>query len=80
MNEVIVIGGGLAGLAASVALAQAGVKVVLLESRPRLGGRASSFEDAATGGVDRQLPACRDGLLHQLPALLPCDGLGTVLS
>ena len=49
MSDVIVIGGGLAGLAASVALAQAGVKVALLESRPRLGGRASSFEDAATG-------------------------------
>ena len=49
MSDVIVIGGGLAGLAASVALAQAGVKVTLLESRPRLGGRASSFEDAATG-------------------------------
>ena len=49
MSDVIVIGGGLAGLAASVALAQAGTKVVLLESRPRLGGRASSFEDAATG-------------------------------
>lgn len=43
------IGGGLAGLASSVALAQAGVTVTLLESRPRLGGRASSFEDAATG-------------------------------
>ncbi|MBC7822193.1 MAG: FAD-dependent oxidoreductase [Planctomycetaceae bacterium] len=49
MSDVIVIGGGLAGLAASVALAQAGVKVALLESRPRLGGRASSFEDATTG-------------------------------
>ena len=49
MSDVIVIGGGLAGLATSVALAQAGVKVTLLESRPRLGGRASSFEDTATG-------------------------------
>jgi squalene-associated FAD-dependent desaturase len=49
MSDVIVIGGGLAGLAASVALAQSGVQVTLLESRPRLGGRASSFEDAATG-------------------------------
>lgn len=49
MSNVIVIGGGLAGLAASVALAQAGVNVALLESRPRLGGRASSFEDGATG-------------------------------
>ncbi len=49
MSDVIVIGGGLAGLAASVALAEAGVAVTLLESRPRLGGRASSFEDVATG-------------------------------
>ncbi len=49
MSDAIVIGGGLAGLAASVALAHAGVKVTLLESRPRLGGRASSFEDATTG-------------------------------
>jgi squalene-associated FAD-dependent desaturase len=49
MSDVIVIGGGLAGLAASVALAHAETKVTLLESRPRLGGRASSFEDAVTG-------------------------------
>ena len=49
MSDVIVIGGGLAGLSASVALAQSGVKVTLLESRPRLGGRASSFEDTVTG-------------------------------
>ena len=49
MSDVVVIGGGLAGLAASVALAQAGATVTLLESRPRLGGRASSFEDSATG-------------------------------
>ena len=49
MSDVIVIGGGLAGLASSVALAQAGATVTLLESRPRLGGRASSFEDSTTG-------------------------------
>lgn len=49
MSNVIVIGGGLAGLAASVALAQSGVSVTLLESRPRLGGRASSFEDSTNG-------------------------------
>jgi squalene-associated FAD-dependent desaturase len=49
MSDVIVIGGGLAGLAASVALAQTGVSVTVLEARPRLGGRASSFEDSTTG-------------------------------
>jgi zeta-carotene desaturase len=40
---VIVIGGGLAGLAAGVALADAGCRVRLLEQRPYLGGRATSY-------------------------------------
>jgi squalene-associated FAD-dependent desaturase len=40
---VIVIGGGLAGLAASVALAEAGWRVRLFEQRPFLGGRAASY-------------------------------------
>jgi len=40
---VIVIGGGLAGLAASVALAEAGWRVRLFEQRPFLGGRATSY-------------------------------------
>jgi squalene-associated FAD-dependent desaturase len=44
-----VIGGGLAGLAAASALAPRGYRVTLLESRNRLGGRAGSFTDAATG-------------------------------
>ncbi len=51
MNDVLIVGGGLAGLAAAVALAETGLKVQLLESRPRLGGRASSFEDSTTGEV-----------------------------
>jgi monoamine oxidase len=37
--EVIVIGGGVAGLAAARQLSGAGWKVLLLEARPRLGGR-----------------------------------------
>ncbi len=39
----MVIGGGLAGLAAAVELAEKGYKPVLIERRPYLGGRASSF-------------------------------------
>jgi squalene-associated FAD-dependent desaturase len=46
---VAVVGGGLAGLAASVALAECGVSVELFESRRRLGGRATSFRDPANG-------------------------------
>jgi len=45
-GNVIIVGGGLAGLAAAVALAERGVRCTVLESRPRLGGRASSFPDA----------------------------------
>lgn len=40
---MIVIGGGLAGLAAGVALAEAGWRVRLFEQRPFLGGRAASY-------------------------------------
>jgi squalene-associated FAD-dependent desaturase len=46
---VVIIGGGLAGLAAAAALAPRGFHVTVLESRNRLGGRASSFTDPATG-------------------------------
>jgi zeta-carotene desaturase len=42
-KSVIVIGGGLAGLSAGVALAEAGFRVRLYEKRPHLGGRAASY-------------------------------------
>ncbi|MBI1345860.1 NAD(P)-binding protein [bacterium] len=45
---VLIIGGGLAGLACAAGLALHQVPAVILESRPRLGGRASSFQDRAT--------------------------------
>lgn len=43
-REAVVVGGGLAGTAAALALADAGVRVTLLEGRPRLGGLAFSFQ------------------------------------
>ena len=48
-NSVAIIGGGLAGLAAAAALAPRGFRVKVLEARGRLGGRAGSFTDPATG-------------------------------
>jgi squalene-associated FAD-dependent desaturase len=47
--HVLIVGGGLAGLAVAVSLVNRGLRLTLLESRPRLGGRASSFQDPATG-------------------------------
>lgn len=47
--HVVIVGGGLAGLATAAALVGHELKITLLESRPRLGGRASSFVDPATG-------------------------------
>ncbi|WP_406443560.1 hydroxysqualene dehydroxylase HpnE [Streptomyces sp. NBC_00631] len=43
-RTAVVIGGGLAGTTAALALADAGVRVTLLEGRPRLGGLAFSFQ------------------------------------
>ena len=48
-HDVIVIGGGFAGLSAATALAQKGFRVLVLEARPSLGGRASAFIDPSTG-------------------------------
>src|SRR6516165_7659533 len=47
--HIVIVGGGLAGLAAASGLADRGLRITLLESRPRLGGRASSFTDPVTG-------------------------------
>ena len=41
--DVVVVGGGLSGIAAALRAADAGCRVTLFESRPRLGGAAFSF-------------------------------------
>jgi hydroxysqualene dehydroxylase len=58
--RVIVVGGGLAGMAAAVALESAGATVTLVEARRSLGGRAGSFEDPQTGEI---LDNCQHVLL-----------------
>lgn len=49
MSHVHIIGAGLAGLSAAIALTQAGRRVTLYESGPAAGGRCRSYFDKALG-------------------------------
>lgn len=50
-RPVVVIGAGVAGLAAAARLARHGVQVTMIDGRKHLGGRASSYIDPATGDM-----------------------------
>src|SRR3954467_13289884 len=64
MAKVIVAGGGLAGMAATAALASAGYQVDLFESRPFLGGRATSYTIPTTDGTGETIDNCQHILLR----------------
>lgn len=70
MSRVIVVGAGVAGMAAATALAAAGRGVLLLESTVAAGGRARSFVDRESGdAVDNgqhALMGCYDEFLGLL--------------
>lgn len=59
-SDVLVVGGGLAGLSAAIRLAEAGMSVRVLETRKKLGGRATSFVDVRSG---RTLDNCQHVVL-----------------
>ena len=74
-TDVLIIGGGLAGLAAAVALSDRGVRVTVVEQAARLGGRACSWQDDTTGDTVDVGPHI---LLSEYPNMLALlERLGT---
>ena len=51
-TEVVIVGGGAAGIAAGRRLAKAAVQCLVVEARPRLGGRAWTMTDHAGHALD----------------------------
>ena len=51
-TEVVIVGGGAAGVAACRRLKDAGIECLLLEARPRLGGRAWTVSDDPLCAID----------------------------
>jgi 15-cis-phytoene desaturase len=74
-EQVVVVGGGLAGLSCAVALADQGLRVTVLEAAPGLGGRASSWAEAKTGDVVDIGPHIFHSEYHNMLAFL--ERLGT---
>jgi squalene-associated FAD-dependent desaturase len=47
--DIVIVGAGFAGLSAAAALADGGARVLVVDARPQLGGRATAFVDRMTG-------------------------------
>jgi squalene-associated FAD-dependent desaturase len=75
LTDAVIIGGGLAGLSSALALAECGLKVLVLERNGSLGGRASSSQDARTGDTVDIGPHIFHSEYHNMLALL--EQLGT---
>lgn len=74
-RDVIILGGGIAGIAAAVHLLKRGIKPTLIERRPFLGGRAFSFVDRTSGEEIDNGQHVILGVCHQFLDLL--EDLGT---
>ncbi len=62
MASILIVGGGLAGLASAAALGSAGHRVTVLEARGFLGGRATSYP--VPGTTDEAIDNCQHILLR----------------
>lgn len=66
-TDLVVVGGGLAGVCAAVAAARNGARVALLQNRPVLGGNASSEVGLLVASADRDFRHAREtGILEEI--------------
>lgn len=74
-HTAVVVGGGLAGTTAALALADAGLRVTVLEARPRLGGLAFSFRrgDLTVDNGQHVFLRCCDAYLRFLDRIDAAD-------
>ena len=72
--DVVVIGAGFAGLSAAVRLARHGARVLVVEERKRLGGRATAFPDPESGEVVDNGQHVLFGCYHETFAFLDAIG------
>ena len=63
-SSVVIVGGGLAGLSAAVALGAAEQSVTLFEARPHLGGRATSYRLNTSDDQHSTIDNCQHVLLR----------------
>ena len=76
MTDVTVLGGGPAGLAAALELAESGVSVTLIEQQGHVGGNAASFDFSGIQvdyGSHRLHPAANPQVLDRIRGVLGAD-------
>jgi isorenieratene synthase len=64
-TRVVVVGGGLAGVAAACVLAERGVEVTLLERQPYLGGRVGAWTERLPDGTPYEMERGFHGFFRQ---------------
>lgn len=74
--DVVIIGGGLAGLTCAVTLSERGIRVAVLERDRRLGRRAQSWLDAKTADPVHIGPHILLSAYSNMRSLLRRDGCG----
>jgi 9,9'-di-cis-zeta-carotene desaturase len=77
-NDVLIVGGGLAGLATAADLAEAGVRVTVLEKRPVLGGKVSSWRDGDGDAIESGLHVFFGSYTHLLALMRRVDAFAHI--